>query len=108
MEENNNENKQSNFKAVPNPANGKIKPKKEKKSNAGFGKTVVLPFFSGVVGCAAVMGTVLGVPEIKNQLFPSTPSTISVAPSSSTSSDGTVTQISLKKYSDTSELSKKI
>ncbi|MBR3002405.1 MAG: trypsin-like peptidase domain-containing protein [Clostridia bacterium] len=102
MEENNNENKQSNFKAVPNPANEKIKTKKEKKSNAGFGKTVVLPFFSGVVGCAAVMGTVLGVPEIKNQLFPSTPSTISVAPSSSTSSDGTVTQISLKKYSDTS------
>lgn len=104
MEENNNENKKPNFKAVPNPANEKTKTKKlkEKKSNASFGRTVILPFFSGALGCAVVMGTVLGVPEIKNHLFPSTSSSISIAPSSSTSSNGIVKQVDLKEYSDTS------
>lgn len=98
-----------NFKAVPNTANKvkqpKIKKEKVKKEKSqkksSFGRNVVLPFFSGVIGCAAVMGTILFVPDIKNVLFPTT-SVISTAPSNSTSSNGTVKQVDLDKYSNTS------
>ena len=111
--ENNNSNTQesagSNFKTVTNPANKKTKQNNSKskvireKNTPGFGKSVVLPFFSGVVGCAVVIGTVFGVPEIKNKILNFNSSTISTAPSNSTSSDGTVKQIDLEKYSDTSD-----
>ena len=98
-----------NFKAVPNTANKvkqpKIKKEKVKKEKSqkksSFGRNVVLPFFSGVIGCAAVMGTILFVPDIKNALFPAT-SVISTAPNNSTSSNGTVKQVDLDKYSNTS------
>ena len=36
--------------------------------SSGFGKTIILPFFSGVVGCALVIGTCFGVPSIKEKL----------------------------------------
>lgn len=49
MEEKNNENKNSNFKAVQNPEN--YKTTSNLKNKSGFGKTVVLPFISGVLGC---------------------------------------------------------
>ena len=114
MDENNNQiNNESevkhNFKAVPNTANSYKQPKEKKekirkdkeKKPANFGKTVVLPFFSGVIGCATVLSTVLFVPGIKNTLFPTT-SVISTATSNSTSSDGSVKQIDLDKYSNTS------
>ena len=103
-DENNFQEKKPNFKAVPNPANNvkKAKVKKEKvKKTYSFGKTVVLPFFSGVIGCAALLGTVLFIPDIKNKVF-STTSVISVAPNNSTSSDGSVKQVDLDKYSNTS------
>jgi len=99
-EKNNNENKGANFKAVPNSTNNTKKEKTKKK--CAFGKTVVVPFISGVVGCAAVLGTVLFVPEIKNSIFPGLYSNISTSPSNSTGSDGIVKQIDLEKYSDTS------
>ena len=69
------------FKTIPNPANKVKKVKKE--SKAGFGKTVVLPFLSGAIGCAVVLGTVICIPEIKNKVFPTT-ATISSSPSSNT------------------------
>ena len=105
MEDNNNENNNANFKTIPNPANKKEKVKKVKEKNLrkiGFGKTVVLPFLSGVIGCAAVLGVVVAVPEVKKMVFQSDYSNISTSNSTSTSSDGTVQQIDLKKYSDTS------
>ena len=103
MEEEKNK-QEHNFKAVQNQPNQKVKVEKnkEKTKNSSFGKNVVVPFFSGIVGCSVVLGVALGVPTVKDYLFPSTPSSISVAPSSSTKSDGTVKQIDLKKYSDTS------
>ena len=112
MEENNNNQNEvkHNFKAVPNTANNvkppkikKEKVKKEKiKNPCSFGRTVVVPFISGIVGCSVVLGTVLLVPEIRKNLFPSTSSTISIAQNDSTKSDGTVKQVDLDKYSNTS------
>lgn len=99
MEEKNNENKNSNFKAVQNPEN--YKTTSNLKNKSGFGKTVVLPFISGVLGCAAVVGVCFGIPDVEYKLIGTNSSNFSVAPSNSTSSDGTVSQVKLSNYSDT-------
>lgn len=99
MEEKNNENKNSNFKAVQNPEN--YKTTSNLKNKSGFGKTVVLSFISGVLGCAAVVGVCFGIPDVKYKLIGTNSSNFSVAPSNSTSSDGTVSQVKLSNYSDT-------
>lgn len=99
MEEKNNENKNSNFKAVQNPEN--YKTTSNLKNKSGFGKTVILPFISGVLGCAAVVGVCFGIPDVKYKLIGTNSSNFSVAPSNSTSSDGTVSQVKLSNYSDT-------
>lgn len=110
MENNNQENQtnqtnNSNFRTVSNPGNYKTvyeidnKPKR-KKSN--FGRNIVVPFFSGIVGCAVVLGTCFGVPSIREQILgTTTDSSSSSSTSSSTQSSGYVDQISLSNYSDT-------
>ena len=104
MENNNQENEPNNskFKTVSNPGNYKavyeIDDKPKKKSN--FGKNVVLPFFSGVVGCAVVLGTCFGVPSIREQIMGAGNSNFSSSSSNSQSS-GYVDQVSLSNYSDT-------
>ena len=115
MEEKNNNNQElnesqksnHNFKTVPiqkikkTKKEKKDKIKKDKnKSSLGFGKSVILPFLSGVIGCATVIGTVFFIPDIKNSIFPT--STITTAPSNTTNSNGSVNQIELDKYSNTS------
>lgn len=103
MENNNQENEtnHSKFKTVSNPGNYKavyeIDDKTKKKSN--FGRNIVLPFFSGIVGCAVVLGTCFGVPTIRNQIMGTTNS--STSNSSSTQASGYVDQVSLSNYSDT-------
>ena len=89
----------ANFKKVPNS----VKPEKSKKTknNLGFMQIFLIPFLSGVVGCALVMGTILFIPPIKNSLFPATTSYVSTSPSNKTDSDGLVKQVDLKNYSDT-------
>lgn len=110
MENNNQENNtnsthenSSSFKTVSNPNNYKavyeINDKPKKKSN--FVKNIVLPFFSGVVGCAVVLGTCFGVPTIRNQIMGNTNSNTSNN-SFNTQSTGHVDQVSLSNYSDTS------
>ena len=42
---------------------------KSKKGNFHFGKQVVVPFVSGVVGAGVVIGTCFGVPSIRDNLF---------------------------------------
>ncbi|MBR0350722.1 MAG: trypsin-like peptidase domain-containing protein [Clostridia bacterium] len=107
-----------NFKAVTNPANNRKNPKIKKdysneesynnsKAKIGFGKSILVPFLSGVVGCVAVLGVIFYVPDVKNKIFPpnTTPqisTSISTAPSNSTNSDGKVGEIDLKNYSNTS------
>lgn len=45
------------------------KKSKKNKSNAGFGKTVLLPFACGILGAGIVIGTCFGVPSIRNNIL---------------------------------------
>ena len=106
MEENKNENtpikdvkekKNTNFKTVTNSSMYNTK-----KSKSGFGRSVVLPFCSGVIGCVVVIGTCFGVPSIRSKILNNTSNTIINNTSSSTSSNnGYVSQVNLSNYSDT-------
>ncbi len=103
MDEMKNQNKaenKSNFTTVvgANPYNSK-----KEKTKTGFGKSVLLPFFSGIVGCAVVVGTCFGVPSIRENLLNSSSSSTSGISNTSSSgeSSGYVSQISLSNYSDT-------
>lgn len=103
MEENNTRNEKietnSGFKTVssPNPYNGKKTTK-----NSGFGKSVILPFFSGILGCSVVIGTCFGVPSIRSKILNTNSNyPIESTSNSNSSSSGYVSQISLGNYSDT-------
>ena len=104
MEENNTRNEKietnSGFKTVssPNPYNGKKTTK-----NSGFGKSVILPFFSGILGCSVVIGTCFGLPSIRSKILNTNSNyPIESTSNSNSSSSGYVSQISLGNYSDTS------
>ena len=100
MEEN--EKNETKFKAIPVTGSSSYnKNEKLQKNKTGFGKTVILPFVSGVVGCSVVLGTCFGVPSIRSKLINNSSSNISTSNSSSTQSNGYVTQTSLSNYSDT-------
>ena len=97
MEEN--EKKGTSFKTISAPVSNKYIDKSPAQS--GFGKSVLLPFISGALGCAVVLGTCFGVPSIKSKIFNTTSNTsISSSNNNSTKSDGYVNQSSLKNYSD--------
>ena len=89
-------NNENDFNYAPNNSFKKAKPVK---NSAGFGKTIFVPFVSGVLGATLVIGTCFGVPQIKDTLFNTT------VPSSSTTSTVnhtyTNTLIDLSDYSDT-------
>lgn len=91
-----------NFKTAQNPSTYKTvyQNSKKEKVKVGFGKSVLLPFFSGIVGCAVVVGTCFGVPSIRSHILGAN-SNISGSNSSSENS-GYVSQTSLSNYSDTS------
>lgn len=99
MEEN--EKNKTKFKAIPVTGSSSYKNEKSQKNKTGFGKTVILPFVSGVVGCSVVLGTCFGVPSIRAKLINNSSSNISTSNSSSTQSNGYVTQTALSNYSDT-------
>ena len=99
MEEN--EKNETKFKAIPVTGSSSYKNDKSQKNKTGFGKTVILPFVSGVVGCSVVLGTCFGVPSIRSKLINNSSSNISTSNSSSTQSNGYVTQTALSNYSDT-------
>ena len=97
VENGTNTKKESNFKTVVtnNPYNTK------KASNkSGFGKSVLLPFCSGVVGCAIVIGACFGIPSVRSEIL-NTSSDDSLSNTSNNSSSGYVSQVSLENYSDT-------
>lgn len=83
------------FNYVPNNQFKKAKPVKQPSS---FGKNVFVPFMSGVLGAALVVGTCFGVPSIKNNLIGITNSNII---STSTGTTYSNTLIDLSDYSDT-------
>ena len=68
------------------------------KHSNGFGKTVLVPFVSGIMGCALVIGTCFGIPSIKQKL---TGSDTSSKATVQTSSGTTSNLISLSNYSNT-------
>ena len=98
------EQKSSNFKTVKDPNTYKTvyEANSNKKTKSGFGKNVLIPFCSGVVGCAIVIGTCFGVPSIKSQLLSTDESETSNSGFGTTQNNsGYVTQTSLSNYSDT-------
>lgn len=56
----------SNSFNYSNSNNFKVKPQK---TSPGFGKTVFIPFISGIVGATLVIGTCFGIPSIKSRLI---------------------------------------
>ena len=85
----------SNFKNI-------IDNSTERKHSYGFKNRVLVPFFSGVLGCSLVIGTCFGVPQIKSKILGTTPTSSSSSTSSlSDTHTGTVDFVSLASYSDT-------
>lgn len=105
MEENKNENQENtvNFKTVQNQSAYKTVYEVEDKKTAkiGFGKSVLLPFVCGILGCGVVIGTCFGVPSIKEKLIGTAEGGVASS-NSNTLSSGYVSQTSLSNYSDTS------
>lgn len=96
------ENKETTFKTVQNPGSYKAvyeESQKSTKNKTGFGKSFLVPFFSGVLGCSVVIGTCFGVPSIRNAILSNNAGTTA---QKNNISSGTVEQIALSQYSDTS------
>ena len=70
-----------------------------KNTNNGFAKNILLPFFSGIVGCSLVIGTCFGVPSIKEKLIGDDEKNSTVQ--TSTASGTTTNLVSLSNYSNT-------
>lgn len=82
------------------PENNFRKSSIKTRSSGGFGKTVFVPFLSGVAGATLVIGTCFGVPSIKSKLLGNyIPTTVT---SATTSSDTSTNLINISEYSDTS------
>jgi serine protease Do len=94
--DNNNE-----FNYSTNSTESNFKVPKEKKQHSGFGKAVVVPFISGVVGASLVVGTCFGVPSIKQKLI-KTSSVPTLSSSTTVSSSTDLNVINLSEFSDTS------
>ncbi len=73
----------------------------QKKSN-NFGKTVFVPFLSGVVGATLVVGTCFGVPSIKEKIVGKSFFNGTTSTSAGTSVDNPLNLINISDYSNTS------
>ena len=94
-------NSSNGFKsAKPNKG---TKPQKEKKQNssAGFGKTVILPFVSGIIGATLVMGVCFSVPQIKSEIIGNGSSTLKDNNSNIDYNNVNLNLVSLSSISDT-------
>lgn len=69
------------------------------KKGPGFGKTVLVPFISGVLGASAVLGTFYYVPSIKEKFIPNLSNT---TPVFSSSANGSSNFVDISNYSETS------
>lgn len=72
-----------------------------KKSN-NFGKTVFVPFLSGIVGATLVVGTCFGVPSIRERIVGKTYFKGTTSTSAGTSGDNPLNLINISDYSNTS------
>lgn len=71
-----------------------------KHTSGGFGKSVFIPFVSGILGASLVMGVCFGVPTIKQNLLSG--KTSFIKETSSNTYDNTKNQIDITDYSNTS------
>ena len=77
------------------------------KNNFSFGKNILVPFCSGVIGSALVLGTVCFVPSIKDTLFNKDETSISSnsintnEQNKNTITSNSISAVSIKNYSDT-------
>lgn len=96
------EEKVESFKTVQNPNTYKTVYKNEpsSKTKLGFGKSILFPFLSGVVGCGIVLGTCFGIPSIRSKILNNTSTPESNI--SNSQNTGYVSQTSLNDYSGTS------
>lgn len=74
--DNNSDNKSTTYEIVDFSTN------EEKKERNSFSKSVLVPFCSGILGTALVIGTCFGVPTIREKII-GNPSTASVTTSAS-------------------------
>ncbi len=74
-----------------------------KKKDFAFGKQIVVPFVSGLVGAGVVLGVCFGVPNIKQTLFQANQTTTQNAGLSNTNTNSSpnTNLISLSNYSET-------
>ncbi len=95
MEENNNN--INSFEVISSKtSNANFK----KQNHSNFGKNILLPFFSGIVGCSVVLGTCFGIPSVKEKILGAKNSTIQT--STSNTSGATTNLVSLSNYTNTS------
>ena len=88
-------NSSNNYKKVPTPKTQKVKTK------SSFGKSVLIPFCSGILGATLVVGICFSIPDIKDKLIGKKNSNSNTYVEAS-SNNGTVDLVSLSNYSDTS------
>ena len=102
-ENNLNSNSQNQFKIVSDSysKNNFNSYKNTSKNNkGGFFRSVVVPFFSGALGCSLVLGACFGIPSIREKIIDKSYVQTS-SPWEDSSSTGTVTQVNLANYSGT-------
>lgn len=93
----NNMNNENEFNVTPD--NSFKKSYSKPVHSAGFGKTVFVPFLSGIIGASLVVGTCFGVPSIKQKLVGSPHYTTST---SASESSGESNFVNIAEYSNTS------
>lgn len=71
------------------------------KKTTGFGKSVLIPFVSGIIGATLVVGTCFGIPSIREKILTLTSSSDETISTSYNSSPSNNNLISLSNYSDT-------
>lgn len=89
----------SNFNSTNKTSYHAVKMKEPK--NSSFGKSVILPFFAGVLGTAVVIGTCFGVPSIREQLLGSSNNVSNINNQTNTTPNMNTNLVSLSNYSDT-------
>lgn len=78
-----------------------VKPNNERNTKQiNFGKQILTPFVSGVLGAGLVLGICLGVPEIRSGLLNSANTTISTSSTNQKATQLNTTQLSLEGYSE--------
>ena len=73
------------------------------RKNSGFGKSVLVPFASGIIGASLVVGTCFGVPSVREKLIGTSSASESISASSGVANAPTsnTSLVSLSSYSDT-------